>query len=589
MSLLTEQDGLKSITHKTMNPNNQNGSLASSIGGNSLTNFSSALVGLLKKSQGVTPAKLIEQKNKLLKAKYGRQEQITPEEIRTLSPSQQSAIRSGDVQALTPDIEAIGTEITNRNLQLQRFDSTLNTVRQIGKDMVALQDRQRSQALEAVSFAAAAGQSLSPDDIAYVSQITGHAPNIITSYFDEVKRKTAYDTEINELKKQLLTKQVAGVEEEVEQWSEPYQLGDKVVQKSSTSGQIRTVSSIPTSGVEWSEPFQWGDDIVQQNKKTGKIQKVLDTPDEPESVDEEKRVKAIIKLHPGEWGNAADHIDRELGAGTATKYDDLLKEAFADEGEDNTFHKKVIEAFEARKQFGVSREDALKEATGQYDRAMAEGIINEVYGQEQAGASPQLQNPLNVRQGLIQKAVGGLKDLFTPKPAEAEEPITGQQTPFPQPSVKVATQAQVKSIYQQAFGRQPTAQELKHHATNKTGLDDLMQWSAKRIADAIKQVESGGNYSARGGSGEFGAYQFMPDTWRDWAQRYLGNASAPMTKENQDKVALAKINELLQQGHDAREIALIWNSGTTQEKKGINKYGIAYDTGAYAKKILDKL
>ena len=41
------------------------------------------------------------------------------------------------------------------------------------------------------------------------------------------------------------------------------------------------------------------------------------------------RVKQIVAMHPGEWGNAADQIDREFGKGTATKYDDYLKNVYA--------------------------------------------------------------------------------------------------------------------------------------------------------------------------------------------------------------------------------------------------------------------
>ena len=112
---------------------------------------------------------------------------------------------------------------------------------------------------------------------------------------------------------------------------------------------------------------------------------------------------------------------------------------------------------------------------------------------------------------------------------------------------------------------------------------------AQKIADAIKQVESGGNYNAKGASGENGAYQFMPATWKQWAKQYLGNANAPMSNENQDKVALAKINELLKQGRTPREIALIWNGGTPKEKKGVNSKGVAYDSGAYANKVMAQL
>lgn len=45
-------------------------------------------------------------------------------------------------------------------------------------------------------------------------------------------------------------------------------------------------------------------------------------------VAEESRVKQIISTNPGEWGAAAAQIDKEFGAGTATKYNALLKDAY---------------------------------------------------------------------------------------------------------------------------------------------------------------------------------------------------------------------------------------------------------------------
>jgi len=112
---------------------------------------------------------------------------------------------------------------------------------------------------------------------------------------------------------------------------------------------------------------------------------------------------------------------------------------------------------------------------------------------------------------------------------------------------------------------------------------------AQSIANAIKQIESGGNYGAKGASGESGAYQFMPSSWSSWAKTYLGDANAPMTPANQDKVAMAKIQSLLDQGYDARQVALIWNGGQPVEKKGVNSKGVAYDSGAYANKVLGVL
>ncbi len=113
--------------------------------------------------------------------------------------------------------------------------------------------------------------------------------------------------------------------------------------------------------------------------------------------------------------------------------------------------------------------------------------------------------------------------------------------------------------------------------------------SAKEIAKAIKQVESGGNYNARGESTEGGAYQFMPASWKEWAGKFLGNPNAPQTPKNQDAVAEARIGELLAKGHSPKEIALIWNGGQPVAKKGTNKFGVKYDSGAYANKVLKAL
>lgn len=113
--------------------------------------------------------------------------------------------------------------------------------------------------------------------------------------------------------------------------------------------------------------------------------------------------------------------------------------------------------------------------------------------------------------------------------------------------------------------------------------------NAQRIANAIKTVESGGNYQARGASTEGGAYQFMPSTWKQWSREILGNPSAPMTPENQDRVAIAKISDWLNKGYNEAEIALMWNGGEPKVKRGVNRYGVKYDSGAYAKEVLSVL
>jgi hypothetical protein len=107
------------------------------------------------------------------------------------------------------------------------------------------------------------------------------------------------------------------------------------------------------------------------------------------------------------------------------------------------------------------------------------------------------------------------------------------------------------------------------------------------LAKAIRQHESGGNYQAKGGSGEFGAYQFMPATWKSWAGKYLGNSNAEMSRRNQNKVTYKRIEDWKNQGYKPKQIASMWNSGrpTWQGRTGTNKYGIRYDVPSYVRNV----
>ena len=117
-----------------------------------------------------------------------------------------------------------------------------------------------------------------------------------------------------------------------------------------------------------------------------------------------------------------------------------------------------------------------------------------------------------------------------------------------------------------------------------------------QIAEAIRTIESNNNYDISGASGEFGAYQFMPGTWKAWTDEYLQATGQPpgvlpLTKENQDAVAKFKIGQLVQQGNSAQEIASIWNSGgpTFEGKVGVNKFGVKFDVPAYVNKFSNAL
>lgn len=110
-----------------------------------------------------------------------------------------------------------------------------------------------------------------------------------------------------------------------------------------------------------------------------------------------------------------------------------------------------------------------------------------------------------------------------------------------------------------------------------------------KIALAIKKVETGGTFTAKGLSGERGSYQIMPSTWNALAKKHLGTTTK-MTAELEEEVVLKEINSLLEKGYTPAQIALIWNAGHAGKcSKGTNKYGTPYDSCKYVQKVMNQL
>lgn len=144
-----------------------------------------------------------------------------------------------------------------------------------------------------------------------------------------------------------------------------------------------------------------------------------------------------------------------------------------------------------------------------------------------------------------------------------------------------ATDAEVEQAILEMLTRQDMKSSFK-----AVGADTN---EARRIAKAISTVESGGR-QVQGASGEFGMFQFLPSTWKIVSKQVAGKV-LPQTKENEQQVALGKIQQLIDKGYSAKEIALVWNTslGGSEKplvKKGVNSKGVAYDSGAYANKVL---
>lgn len=133
---------------------------------------------------------------------------------------------------------------------------------------------------------------------------------------------------------------------------------------------------------------------------------------------------------------------------------------------------------------------------------------------------------------------------------------------------------------------------LNEHVSRERllGSSDALDARARKLAQAIGQKETG-HRNVPGQTGELPTrYQFMPATWASLAKKYLGDAKAPTTDANQDKVAFLRIRDLLKAGHSEKEVAMIWNGGKPYRKVGTvkTKAGktIRYDTAAYASDVL---
>lgn len=132
-------------------------------------------------------------------------------------------------------------------------------------------------------------------------------------------------------------------------------------------------------------------------------------------------------------------------------------------------------------------------------------------------------------------------------------------------------------------------------STQTSNFDDpALATQAANLTKAIFQQESGSDYNATGDAGTSkGAGQWQPETWKAQAQDVLGDANAPMTRENQNVVAQGTIRKLISQGKNAAQIAAIWNSGSDenwQNKVGttmINGQQVKYNVPHYVKSVTD--
>lgn len=120
------------------------------------------------------------------------------------------------------------------------------------------------------------------------------------------------------------------------------------------------------------------------------------------------------------------------------------------------------------------------------------------------------------------------------------------------------------------------------------------------LAKSIRQTESGGNFQAKGASGEYGAYQFTDSTWKAQAPKF--GVTVPLkeaTPEQQNEVAYKQLAEWKQKNPtwNVGNFASAWNAGAGEANAytgtfsngkpsvGTNSMGVKYSVPDYAKSV----
>lgn len=91
----------------------------------------------LLKFQGVNTADLEKKKRALQLTALDRQSEITPEDLRTFSPEQQAAIRSGNIKALQSEFDDVAYQLNKAQQATANFEAVYEKVMAISQDYAA--------------------------------------------------------------------------------------------------------------------------------------------------------------------------------------------------------------------------------------------------------------------------------------------------------------------------------------------------------------------------------------------------------------------------------------------------------------------
>ena len=94
--------------------------------------FNTMIFDLLKKAQGIDRTELYKRRAAIQRGLLGRGSELTPEELRQLTPAQQQQIRNADIGALEPELDGINAQIQADQDKADRFYNSISALKDMG-------------------------------------------------------------------------------------------------------------------------------------------------------------------------------------------------------------------------------------------------------------------------------------------------------------------------------------------------------------------------------------------------------------------------------------------------------------------------
>jgi len=145
----------------------------------------------LIKFQGVNTADLEKKKRALQLTALDKQAEITPEDLRTFSPAQQAAIRSGDIKALQPEFDDVAYQLNKAQQATANFEKIYEKVMSISQDYAT-----KMTAPESVIQNYKQLIESDPENInTYLSKVNDKTRDAIINVLDYTKMKPKEETD----------------------------------------------------------------------------------------------------------------------------------------------------------------------------------------------------------------------------------------------------------------------------------------------------------------------------------------------------------------------------------------------------------